>query len=136
MQSDSREPGAVEKAVREFIASFSELDGPQATFAEMALRLAREYDTYSDVDMSKLARANMELRQTMTALADAARSKEDDEKKLVRTPEWTNDGHRRPEMPPVVRDAQISGTPDVGRGNRRGGKESGKAPHAAPEVHR
>jgi len=102
-------PGPVERAVQEFIDSFPKLTGPQATLAQMALRLSREYDTYADIDMSKLARANMELRQTMTALAAAAQQEENDkDAPHLSTPEWTDRGPNRSSLPASVRDASNS----------------------------
>lgn len=100
----------VTRAIRAYIREIGKLEGPQETLARMALRLAKEYDAYVDGDLTKLARANMELRQTLMALRDAAVSKDNDEDaKILSTPEWTEtDGHRGSEMPAVVRDASQS----------------------------
>jgi hypothetical protein len=60
----------VETSVREALTSYPALTGMQAPLAAMAVRLARAYDGYVGGDLTKLARLNQELRQTLQVIAE------------------------------------------------------------------
>jgi hypothetical protein len=76
--------------VRHDLGQLAERDvGISGSLSEMALRLASAYDEYDGEDLSKLARLNMELRQTLTALVREVGDDGDAEQAAhLSTPVW------------------------------------------------
>ncbi len=107
--------GPVEAAVVEALAGV-DTSGSGAPLAAMALRMARAYDAYEDADLTKLARLNQELRQTLRALAEAVDDGDDDEAAAVSTPVWNGED---------------AGAADVGAAGGGGGTQVGQAADAA-----
>lgn len=104
------EPGPVEIAVRADLDRLGRLDeGVRGSLAQMALRMARAYDRF-DGDLTKLARANMELRQTLERIAEVG----DDD-----------DGGEAARMSTPVRDAAEPGAADAGAADGGGGAPAG-----------
>ncbi len=104
------EPGPVEMAVRADLERLGRLDeGVRGSLAEMALRMARAYDGYDGADITKLARVNMELRQTLCRIAEVG----DD-----------GDGGEAARMSTPVRDAAESGPADAGAADGGGRGEA------------
>lgn len=92
-------------------------EGVRGTLAQMALRLARAYDRFDGVDLTKLARLNQELRQTLAALVGVGSDDDGGEAARMSTPVW--------------HEAQ-PGPADAGAADRRGGGEAGPAADATP----
>lgn len=119
------DPGEVERAVRREIAA---LDGSVQIFhgslSAMAVRLARAYDDYAGADLTKLARLNQELRQTLAALVEVGVDDNGDEAARLSTP---------------VRDGEDTGPADAGAAGERGvggfAAPAGQAADAAPVPH-
>jgi hypothetical protein len=94
------------------------MDGADSAFhdslAEMAVRLARAYDGYDGHDLTKLARLNQELRQTLAALVEVGVDDDSDEGARLSTPVFAD-------VPAAVRDAAQPGPADVGAAGGGGG---------------
>ncbi len=112
-------PGPVEASVRADLDRLGRLDeGVRGSLAQMALRLARAYDLCADADLAQLARANMELRQTLSRIAEVDDDGDPDEAARTSTPEWTGGSA-------AVRDPAQSGAADVGAADGGGGGAPG-----------
>lgn len=111
-EGECTDPGPVESTVRRDLAGLGKLDkGVRSTLAEMVLKLARAYDRDDGEDLSKLARVNAELRQTLAALTAAVAGDVDDgEAAYLSTP---------------VRDGEEPGAADVGATGGGGGGAAG-----------
>lgn len=120
VEGEPGQPGEVERAVRAEIAA---LDGSEQVFhgtlSAMAVRLARAYDEYAGADLSKLARLNMELRQTLAALVEVGGDGDDGEGARLSTP---------------VRDGEDAGPADVGSAGGGGGRDSAASAAAAADA--
>lgn len=97
--------GPIERSVRKFLNGLSQRDKANPTvdmFAQMALRLSKDYDASQDVDPTKLVRLNMELRQTLQDLRSVVGLSDDDDSGSdddgLSTPQWGD-------VSPVVRDS-------------------------------
>lgn len=96
-----RRIGPIERSARAYMRSLSKRDELVKTYTEMVLRLARSYDAYDGADLAKVARLNMELRQTLTTISEAARADDDSGQSVASVPEWS-------EVPTTVRNATQS----------------------------
>jgi hypothetical protein len=93
------------EALRELDALAASKHVFQGTLTQMAVRLARAYDEYDGADLTKLARLNQELRQTLAALTEVGDDGDDGEAARMSTP---------------VRHAEVAGAADVGAADRGG----------------
>lgn len=105
----------------DLVATASKLAGTPMPLVQMALKMARAYDSYEGADLTKLARLNQELRQTLQVIGEAAR---DDDS-----------GADGQEMSTPVWHAEDPGTPDTGTEGGAGGAAAGQAGDAAPGGH-
>ncbi len=96
-----RRIGPIERSARAYMRSLSKRDELVKTYTEMVLRLARSYDSYDGVDLAKVARLNMELRQTLVTISEAAKADDDSGQSAASVPEWS-------EVPAPVRDTKES----------------------------
>ena len=82
-------PGRVEASTLAALDRLGKLDeGVRGPLAEMAVRMARAYDQYEGADLTKLARLNQELRQTLTALVGVGDDDDGGEPARLSTPVW------------------------------------------------
>jgi hypothetical protein len=110
--------GQVEASVRADLVRLGTLEeGVRGTLAQMALRMARAYDQYDGVDLTKLARLNQELRQTLAALVGVGDVDDSGEAARMSTPVW-DEAQPRPA--------------DAGSAGRRGSGKARPAADAAP----
>jgi hypothetical protein len=93
--------GPVESSVRRDLDRLGKLDeGVRGSLAQMALRMARAYDQYAGADLTKLSRANQELRATLQAMTEVGDDGDDDPSARLPSP---------------VRNGAESGAVDAGR---------------------
>lgn len=74
-----REPGPVERAVRDDVEQLGDLVGVEPTLSEMAFTLAREIDAGGGEDGRQLPQLNRELRQTLAQLLEGRTADDDDD---------------------------------------------------------
>ena len=78
-RTPQREPGPVERAVREDVEQLGDLVGVEPSLSEMAYNLAREIDAGGGEDSKTLPALNRELRQTLAQLLEGRAVDDDDD---------------------------------------------------------
>lgn len=86
-KSPMREPGPVERAVRDDVAEMGDLAGVEPSLSEMAYTLAREIDAGGGEDGKQLPALNRELRQTLAQLLEGRAADDDDDLGDLGSPE-------------------------------------------------
>lgn len=74
-----REPGPVERTVRDDVEQLGDLVGVEPSLSEMAYALAREIDAGGGEDGKQLPSLNRELRQTLAQLLEGRAADDDDD---------------------------------------------------------
>ena len=86
---DQDATGPVEVATLDALSRLGKLnEGVRGPLAQMAIRMARAYDRYRGSDLTKLARLNQELRQTLAALVEVGDDDDGGEAARMSTPVW------------------------------------------------